>query len=149
MISIILGSRSDLPEMEEAEKVLKDFGVKYELQVISAHRNPEKLRAYIKEVEEKNFEVIIAAAGMAAHLPGVIASQTILPVIGVPMKSELLGLDSLFSIAQMPRGIPVATMGIGKAGAVNAVLFAMEILSLKYPEYKEKMRKYRERMRNE
>ncbi|MEO0099245.1 MAG: 5-(carboxyamino)imidazole ribonucleotide mutase [candidate division WOR-3 bacterium] len=149
MISIILGSRSDLPEMEEAEKVLKDFGVKYELQVISAHRNPEKLRAYIKEVEEKNFEVIIAAAGMAAHLPGVIASQTILPVIGVPMKSELLGLDSLLSIAQMPRGIPVATMGIGKAGAVNAVLFAMEILSLKYPEYKEKMRNYRERMRNE
>lgn len=149
MIAIIIGSKSDLPEMEEAEKVLKDFGVKYELQVISAHRNPEKLRAYIKEVEEKNFEVIIAAAGMAAHLPGVIASQTILPVIGVPMKSELLGLDSLFSIAQMPRGIPVATMGIGKAGAVNAVLFAMEILSLKYPEYKEKMRKYRERMRNE
>ncbi|MEO0101719.1 MAG: 5-(carboxyamino)imidazole ribonucleotide mutase [candidate division WOR-3 bacterium] len=149
MISIIIGSRSDLPEIEEAEKLLKDFGVKYELQVISAHRNPEKLRAYIKEVEEKNFEVIIAAAGMAAHLPGVIASQTILPVIGVPMKSELLGLDSLFSIAQMPRGIPVATMGIGKSGAVNAVLFAMEILSLKYPEYKEKLRKYRERMRNE
>ncbi len=149
MISIIIGSRSDLPEIEEAEKLLKDFGVKYELQVISAHRNPEKLRAYIKEVEEKNFEVIIAAAGMAAHLPGVIASQTILPVIGVPMKSELLGLDSLFSIAQMPRGIPVATMGIGKSGAVNAVLFAMEILSLKYPEYKEKLRNYRERMRNE
>ncbi|MEO0116614.1 MAG: 5-(carboxyamino)imidazole ribonucleotide mutase [candidate division WOR-3 bacterium] len=149
MISIILGSRSDLPEMEEAEKLLKDFGVKYELQVISAHRNPEKLRAYIKEVEEKNFEVIIAAAGMAAHLPGVIASQTILPVIGVPMKSELLGLDSLFSIAQMPRGIPVATMGIGKSGAVNAVLFALEILARKYPEYKEKMRNYRERMRNE
>lgn len=149
MISIIIGSKSDLPQMEEAEKVLKEFGVKYELQVISAHRNPEKLRAYIKEIEEKGFEVIIAGAGMSAHLPGVIASQTLLPVIGVPMKSELLGLDSLFSIVQMPKGIPVATMGIGKHGAINAVLFAIEILSLKYPEYKEKLKNYRERMRNE
>lgn len=149
MITIIVGSKSDLPEVEGAEKVLKDFGVNYELKVLSAHRTPEKLRAYIKEIEERGFEIIIAGAGMSAHLPGVIASQTILPVIGVPMKSELLGIDSLFSIVQMPKGIPVATMGIGKSGAINAVLFAIEILALKYPEYKEKMRNYRERMKNE
>ncbi len=149
MVSIIVGSKSDLPEIEGAKKIFEEFGVKYEIKVLSAHRTPEELKEYIKAVEKKGFEVIIACAGMSAHLPGVIASQTILPVIGVPMKSELLGIDSLLSIVQMPKGIPVATMGIGKSGTVNGALFAIKILARRYPEYEKKIQEYRERMKRE
>jgi len=149
MVSIIVGSKSDLPEIEGAKKIFEEFGVQFEIKVLSAHRTPEALLAYIKEVEKRGFEVIIACAGMSAHLPGVIAAHTILPVIGVPMKSELLGIDSLLSIVQMPEGIPVATMGIGKAGAINGALFALEILARKYPEYEKRIREYREKMKRE
>lgn len=139
MVGIILGSKSDMPIMEMTGKQLTEFGISYEINVISAHRNPERLREYIRSAEKKMIEVIIAGAGAAAALPGVVAAQTIIPVIGVPMKSELSGLDSLLSIVQMPKGVPVATVAIGQAGAVNAAILAAEILALKYPEIKEKL----------
>ncbi len=149
MVSIIVGSKSDLETIEETKRVLDDFGVRYELKVLSAHRTPEALREYIKEIEGREIQVIIAGAGMSAHLPGVIASLTLIPVIGVPMKDELLGIPALFSISQMPKGVPVATMSIGKSGACNAALFAIHILALKYPEYKDRLKRYREQIRKE
>ena len=146
-VGILMGSDSDLPIMKDAVEVLKSFEVPYEISIISAHRTPEAAFEYAKTAEERGLEVIIAGAGGAAHLPGVIAALTTLPVIGVPIKSKTLnGLDSLLSIVQMPSGIPVATVAIN--GAKNAALLALHILSIKYPEIKEKLKKYREKMKN-
>jgi len=139
VVAIIMGSDSDLPVMQEAAAVLKTSGVAFEMNVFSAHRTPDLLRRYLGQAGRKGIEVFIAGAGGAAHLPGVIAAHTTLPVIGVPIDSQLKGIDSLLSMVQMPRGIPVATVAIGKAGAANAAIFAMEILTLKYPAIGEKL----------
>lgn len=145
LVSILMGSKSDWPIMEHAALVLDELGISNEAHALSAHRTPDALFDYLKDAEKRGVEVIIAAAGGAAHLPGVVAGKTLLPVIGVPMTSTLDGLDSLLSIAQMPGGIPVATMAIGKAGAVNAGLFAASILSVKFPASREAIRAYREK----
>ena len=130
-IAVILGSDSDLPTMEEGLKVLKDFKVPFELKIMSAHRSPALVHDFAKSAEKNGIKVVIAAAGGAAHLAGVIASMTKLPVIGVPMETRSLnGMDSLFSTVQMPYGVPVATMAIGKSGARNASIFALQILGL-------------------
>ena len=130
-IAVVLGSDSDLPAMEEALKVLKDFKVVFELKIMSAHRSPGLVHEFARSAEKNGVKVVIAAAGGAAHLAGVIASLTRLPVIGVPMEtSSLNGMDSLFSTVQMPYGVPVATMAIGKSGARNASIFALQILAL-------------------
>ncbi|WP_271629542.1 5-(carboxyamino)imidazole ribonucleotide mutase [Caldicellulosiruptor sp. DIB 104C] len=148
LVGIIMGSDSDLPVMKEAAKVLEDFGVEYEMTIVSAHRTPERMVKYAKEAEERGIEVIIAGAGGAAHLPGMVASISSLPVIGVPVKtSSLNGLDSLLSIVQMPAGIPVATVAINNAK--NAGILAAEILGVKYPEIRKKIAEYKERMKNE
>lgn len=145
LISILMGSKSDWPVMEHAGSILETFNIPFEARALSAHRTPDALFEYIAQAEEKGVEVIIAAAGGAAHLPGVIAAKTLLPVIGVPMPTQSLnGMDSLFSIVQMPAGIPVATMAIGKAGAINAALFAISILSVKDDHYRQALRVYRE-----
>ena len=146
-VLIIMGSDSDLPIMEEAAKALKDFGVGYKMTVASAHRSPERALSLSKEARGKGIEVIIAGAGAAAHLAGVLAAKTTLPVIGVPIDATPLnGLDALLSTVQMPGGIPVASMAIGKAGAKNAGIFAAEILSIKYPEVADKLTEFREDM---
>ena len=145
LVSILMGSKSDWPIMEHAGNTLDTLNIGYEARVLSAHRTPDALFAYIKIAEELGIEVIIGAAGGAAHLPGVIAAKTVLPVIGVPMLSALNGIDSLLSIVQMPGGIPVATMAIGKAGAVNAALFAASILSIKHPHYRDTLLHYRQK----
>jgi len=146
-VGILMGSDSDLPIMKESAEILEFFEIPYEISIISAHRTPEKALEYAKTAEERGIEVIIAGAGGAAHLPGVIASLTLVPVIGVPIKSNFLdGLDSLLSIVQMPAGIPVATVAINNAK--NAALLAIHILSIKYPELKEKLKKYREELKN-
>jgi phosphoribosylaminoimidazole carboxylase PurE protein len=130
-IAVILGSDSDLPTMEEGLKVLRDFKVPFDLKIMSAHRSPALVHTFAKGAEKGGIKIIIAAAGGAAHLAGVIASMTRLPVIGVPMEtSSLSGMDSLFSTVQMPYGVPVATMAIGKSGARNASIFALQILAL-------------------
>jgi len=145
LVSILMGSKSDWPIMEHTGLTLDALGIPCEAKVLSAHRTPEALFSYLSAAEKNGVEVFIGAAGGAAHLPGVIASKTILPVIGVPMMSQAFnGMDSLLSIAQMPGGIPVATMAVGKAGAVNAALFAASILGVKYPNFLEAIRKYRE-----
>uniref|UniRef100_A0A7V5XG24 N5-carboxyaminoimidazole ribonucleotide mutase n=1 Tax=Thermodesulfobacterium geofontis TaxID=1295609 RepID=A0A7V5XG24_9BACT len=145
-VGILMGSDSDLPVMKDSAEILEFFEIPYEISILSAHRTPEKALEYAKTAEERGIEVIIAGAGGAAHLPGVIASLTTLPVIGVPIKSNFLdGLDSLLSIVQMPAGIPVATVAINNAK--NAALLAVHILSIKYPELKEKLKKYREEMK--
>lgn len=143
-VAIVLGSQSDLERVNPAEEVFRDFGVEFEIKVLSAHRAPNLLREYVLGLESRGFEVIIAAAGMAAHLPGVVASLTTLPVIGVPLSTTFQGLDSLLSIVQMPSGVPVATMAVD--GSKNAALFACEILALKYPELKEKLRNYKQKL---
>ncbi|MEN3202624.1 MAG: 5-(carboxyamino)imidazole ribonucleotide mutase [Atribacterota bacterium] len=146
LVGIIMGSDSDLPVMEEAAKILEEFGVSYEITIVSAHRTPERMFRYAQEAEKRGIEVIIAGAGGAAHLPGMVASLTPLPVIGVPVKSAALqGLDSLLSIVQMPPGVPVATVAIN--GARNAGILAAEILGIKYPEIRERVRQYKESMR--
>lgn len=146
-VGILMGSDSDLPIMKESAEILEIFEIPYEISIISAHRTPEKALEYAKTAEERGIEVIIAGAGGAAHLPGVIAFLTLVPVIGVPIKSNFLdGLDSLLSIVQMPAGIPVATVAINNAK--NAALLAVHILSIKYPELKEKLKKYREEIKN-
>lgn len=144
-VAIIFGSKSDTDVMKGAANALKEFGVDYKAYVLSAHRVPEKLTETIKEAEAQGCEVIIAGAGLAAHLPGVIASQTVLPVIGVPVKAAVEGLDALFSIVQMPKSIPVATVGINNS--YNAGMLAVQILSLKYPEIKEKLVQFRINMK--
>ena len=142
-IRIILGSKSDVEQCEVMQQMLKDFGVDYDFHISSAHRNPEKTAQLAKNAEAEGVQVIIAAAGMAAHLPGVIASYTILPVIGVPLVSgNLSGMDALLSIVQMPTGVPVASVAIG--GVKNAALLAIQILALHNPELKEKLRIYKE-----
>jgi 5-(carboxyamino)imidazole ribonucleotide mutase len=143
-VSILMGSSSDWPVMEHASLLLESLGISHEARVLSAHRTPDALFAYVENAATTGIEVFIAGAGGAAHLPGVIAAKTLLPVIGVPMQTpSLMGMDSLLSIVQMPGGIPVATMGIGKAGAQNAALFAASLLSLKYPSYRDALSAYR------
>ena len=145
-VGIIMGSDSDLPVMEKAAEVLKEMGVIYEMDISSAHRLPEKTAEYAKGARGRGIEVIIAGAGMAAHLAGVIASNTTIPVIGVPLKSGALdGVDALYTTVQMPAGIPVATVAID--GAKNAAYLACSILSIKYPEIAVKLEVYREKTR--
>ena len=147
-VAVIMGSDSDYPVLETCIKTLKDFGIDVEVLVCSAHRTPEKAAEFAKTAEENGFGVIIAAAGKAAHLPGVIAGYTVLPVIGVPVKSSTMdGLDSLLSIVQMPSGIPVATVAID--GAKNAALLAVQILSLSSEELRARMKKYKEDLAKE
>ena len=142
LIGILMGSESDFPVMEKAAEVLKEMGVPYEMEISSAHRLPEKTARYAKEARRRGIEVLIAGAGMAAHLAGVLASHTTLPVIGVPIKSGALnGADALYSTVQMPPGVPVATVGID--GAKNAAYLACEILSIKYPEIAKKLEDFR------
>jgi 5-(carboxyamino)imidazole ribonucleotide mutase len=145
LVGVVMGSKTDAELLQPALDTLKQLGIDYELSVISAHRNPEKVRDYSLEAERKGLEVIVAAAGYAAHLPGVLASWTILPVIGVPLPtSGLMGIDSLLSISQMPGGVPVACMGIGMSGAKNAALLAAQILGSQHQEIKEAYRKYKQ-----
>jgi len=140
-VAILMGSKSDLPVMQNAADTLKAMGVPYEMRVLSAHRTPHQTAEFVSGAEGRGVEVIIAAAGGAAHLAGVCASMTVLPVLGVPMVGwSLDGLDSLLSTVQMPGGIPVGTLAIGKAGAVNAGLLATQILANKYPELKQKLK---------
>lgn len=148
LIGIIMGSDSDFPYMEKAVKTLLEMDVPFEIEVSSAHRTPERTVELVKQFEKNGVQVIIAAAGGAAHLAGVIAAHTLLPVLGVPITSALDGVDSLYSIVQMPGGIPVATFAIGKPGATNAVLFAMQILALNNPDIKQKMENFRTEQTN-
>ncbi|MGC9070470.1 MAG: 5-(carboxyamino)imidazole ribonucleotide mutase [Elusimicrobiales bacterium] len=147
-VGILVGSHSDLEIMKDAVSILKEFKVSYEINVISAHRMPHKLFEYATTAESRGLEVIIAAAGGAAHLPGITAALTTIPVIGVPIKSQSLnGLDSLLSIVQMPSGIPVATVAIN--GAKNAAILAIQIISIKHPQIRQKIKDFREKMRKE
>jgi 5-(carboxyamino)imidazole ribonucleotide mutase len=149
-VLIVMGSDSDVPVMEEAVKVLQEFGVPFEMRISSAHRSPRKTAALVAAADERGIKVIIAAAGVAAHLAGVIAAETILPVVAVPMQGGALnGLDALYSMVQMPGGIPVATMAIGKAGAKNAALLAVQILALADPALTGRLRVYKERLASE
>jgi len=144
-VAIIMGSISDKETMEKAAEILNELDISYEMKVLSAHRTPELLFEYISYLEKNNFKIIIAGAGGAAHLPGVIASKTMLPVIGVPIETKVLGgLDSLLSIVQMPSGVPVATMGIGNAK--NAGLMAAHILAIENSKIRERLKDYREAM---
>ncbi len=148
LVGIIMGSDSDLPVMKEAGAILKDFGVEFSVTIVSAHRTPERMFKYAKDAEEKGIDVIIAGAGGAAHLPGMVASITPIPVIGVPVKtSSLQGLDSLLSIVQMPKGVPVATVAIDNAK--NAGILAAEILGIKYPEIRNNVAQYKEKVKRE
>jgi 5-(carboxyamino)imidazole ribonucleotide mutase len=144
LVGIIMGSGSDWDTMKFASKTLKALGVPHETRVVSAHRTPDLLFEYAVTAEKRGIEVIIAGAGGAAHLPGMTASKTVLPVLGVPVESKALkGLDSLLSIAQMPRGVPVGTLAIGRSGAANAALLAAAILGAKHPAVREGLRKFR------
>ncbi len=144
LVGVIMGSKSDWSNvMEHCSETLKYFGVKHDVKVISAHRTPKRLHEFLKKAEKNNMEIIIAAAGMSAHLAGVTASLTTIPVLGVPTESKLKGLDSLLSTVQMPSGIPVGTLAIGKAGAINAALLAVSILSTRYKKIEIKLKKYR------
>ncbi len=146
LVSLLMGSKSDWPIMEQAGLTLGGLEIPYEARVLSAHRTPDALFSYLDTAENRGIEVFIAGAGGAAHLPGIIAAKTLLPVIGVPMPSQALnGIDSLLSIVQMPGGVPVGTMGIGKSGAINAALFAAAILSLKYDHYRAQLDRYRKK----
>ena len=150
LVSVVMGSKSDNEAVQPTAEILKLMGIDFEIHVISAHRNPEKVRQFALEARSRGVEVIIAAAGGAAHLPGVIASWTTLPVIGVPLvSSELRGIDALCSIVQMPAGIPVACVAVGTAGAKNAAYLATEILGLKYPKINEAYANYRQSLQGE
>ncbi|HUY91098.1 MAG TPA: 5-(carboxyamino)imidazole ribonucleotide mutase [Pirellulales bacterium] len=145
LVGIIMGSKSDWETMRHADETLAQFDVPHECRIVSAHRTPQWLAAYAETAEQRGLQVIIAGAGGAAHLPGMAAAQTLLPVLGVPVQSQALnGLDSLLSIVQMPGGVPVATLAIGKAGAKNAALLAVAILAGGRPELREKLRKFRQ-----
>ena len=146
LVSIIMGSTSDLPVMEAAAKFLNDMQVPFEINALSAHRTPEKVEEFAKGAYQRGIRVIIASAGMAAHLPGVIAAMTSVPVIGVPVKASLEGLDSLFAIVQMPPGIPVATVGIN--AALNSAVLATEILAVSDPGLHQKLIKFKEDLKN-
>lgn len=152
MIGILMGSDSDLEVMSQTIKVLEAFNIKYEIVITSAHKTLDKTVKYAQQVQERGIEVIICGAGLSAALPGVVASQTLLPVIGVPLsneKSPLEGFDALYSILQMPGGIPVATMSIGDIGAKNAGLLAVQILALKYPALYVQLKEYRDKLATE
>lgn len=149
-IAVLMGSSSDWKTMQQTCAVLDDFSIPYHKEVISAHRMPDEMFTFAKEADSKGFKIIIAGAGGAAHLPGMLASQTTLPVIGVPIQSHALsGMDSLLSIVQMPGGIPVATTAIGSAGAKNAALLAVQILALTKPELKSQLTNYRQALNNQ
>ena len=143
LVGVIMGSKSDWKTMFHCSDALKKFDIKHEVKVISAHRTPSRLHKFLNEAKKKKIEVIIAGAGGAAHLAGVAASLTTLPVLGVPIESKLKGLDSLLSTVQMPSGIPVGTLAIGKAGAINAALLAISVLSVRYKKIENKLKKYR------
>ena len=144
LVGVIMGSRSDWETMQHAVARLTDLGVPHEVRVVSAHRTPQLLVEYASTAEARGLEVIIAGAGGAAHLPGMTASLTVLPVLGVPVASKALhGLDSLLSIVQMPPGVPVGTLAVGRAGAINAAVLAAAILGDKYPEFREALRRFR------
>ena len=146
-VAIVLGSDSDYPVIEDMLKLLKDFGIEHELTVSSAHRSPERTQRYATDLEKRGVRVVIACAGAAAHLAGVIAAHTILPVIGVPIDSSPLnGLDALLSTSMMPAGVPVATMGIGKSGAGNAAVLAAQILALGDPGLSDRLRQYKKQL---
>ena len=145
LVGIVMGSKSDWETMQQASAVLKELGIPYEVRIMSAHRTPDWTVEYASTAEERGIEVIMAGAGGAAALPGAVAAKTVLPVLGVPMQTSALGgLDSLLSMAQMPRGIPVGTLAIGNAGAANAALLAAAVLGLKHPEVRQRLRAYRE-----
>ncbi|WP_367181832.1 5-(carboxyamino)imidazole ribonucleotide mutase [Fusobacterium sp.] len=149
-VGVIMGSRSDLPTMEKAVEMLKRFGVDYEVKIVSAHRTPELMFEYAKTAKERGLKVIIAGAGGAAHLPGMVSSLTPLPVLGVPVKSRALsGQDSLLSIVQMPGGIPVGTLAIGESGAKNAGILASEIIALQDEEVAKKIDEFRREQRDQ
>ncbi|HEX6779271.1 MAG TPA: 5-(carboxyamino)imidazole ribonucleotide mutase [Ktedonobacterales bacterium] len=144
LVAVIMGSKSDWETMRHADELLTRFGVPHECRIVSAHRTPALMAAFAAEAEVRGIEVIIAGAGGAAHLPGMVAAQTLVPVLGVPVESRTLkGMDSLLSIAQMPGGIPVGTLAIGPAGATNAALLAIAILANTRPELREKLRQFR------
>lgn len=148
LVGVIMGSTSDWATMKEACLILEELHIPYEKKVVSAHRTPDEMFQYAETAEDRGLEVIIAGAGGAAHLPGMVASKTVLPVIGVPVKSSTLnGIDSLLSIVQMPGGVPVATMSIGTAGAQNSALLAAKILGNKYPEIKNRLKHRTEAIR--
>ena len=149
LAGLIMGSTSDWDTMRHAADVLERFGVAFEKRVVSAHRTPAWMAEYAATAESRGLEVIIAGAGGAAHLPGMVAASTLVPVIGVPVQSHALnGLDSLLSIVQMPGGVPVATMAIGKAGATNAGLFAVSLLAMSRPDLRERLRRFRDEQRD-
>lgn len=148
LVSIIMGSKSDYRVVKEGEILLKGFDVSFERKVLSAHRTPSHLVEYVEALKERGIRFIIAVAGKAAALPGVVAAHTTLPVIGVPMESSLLGIDSLLSMVQMPQGIPVATMGIGASGMINAALFVISCLALEDQTLEQKLATYRAEMAN-
>jgi 5-(carboxyamino)imidazole ribonucleotide mutase len=146
LVGVIMGSTSDWETMQHAAKILEELGVPFETRVVSAHRTPDLLFQYSADAEDAGLEVIIAGAGGAAHLPGMTAANSVLPVLGVPVESKALkGLDSLLSVSQMPGGIPVGTLAIGKPGAVNAALLAAAILGVKYPHIREALREFRKK----
>ena len=147
VVGFLVGSKSDLKFVERGLRLLEDFGIAYDLQIISAHRTPDRAAQYARDAESAGLKVIIAAAGAAAHLAGAVASHTTLPVIGVPVpSSDLKGLDSLLSTVQMPSGVPVATMAVGESGAANAAILAAEILALSDASLAEKLRQYRKEL---
>jgi 5-(carboxyamino)imidazole ribonucleotide mutase len=147
-VAVIMGSHSDLEIVSKTEAILTKFGIAVEMHILSAHRTPNEVMKFVSSAEDNGFEVIIGAAGKAAHLPGVIASYTTLPVIGLPLKGGVMdGLDALLAVVQMPAGIPVATVAVN--GAENAGLLAVHILSIKYPEINQKLKAYREQMRTD
>ncbi len=148
-VAIIMGSDSDFDVVKKGIKILKEFGVAHTVRVASAHRTPAIVCEFAKNAEERGIKVIIAAAGMAAHLAGVIAAHTTLPVIGIPIKASFEGLDALLATVQMPGGVPVASMAVGKAGAKNAALFALQILALSDDNIKEQLKKHKENMQKQ
>jgi len=148
LVGILMGSKSDMDTMKPAAELLEQLGIPHEVRVMSAHRTPDMVAEYASSAERRGIEVIIAAAGGAAALPGVVAAKTSLPVIGVPIQTQVMGgLDSLLSMAQMPRGVPVATVAIGNAGATNSALLAAQILGLKHPEIRKRFVEYRDAAR--
>ena len=150
LVGVVMGSQSDWEVMQHAARVLKDFGVAYEARVVSAHRTPDTMFEYASQARDRGLACIIAGAGGAAHLPGMIASKTTLPVLGVPVPSRhLAGQDSLYSIVQMPKGIPVATFAIGEAGAANAGLFAVSLLAASNADLTRKLAEYRDKLREQ